>query len=63
MRAISAALVVIAGSIMTASSLASATAKGDNPGSVGVGVIGLGIAAIGLITWFVMLFIGDKSHV
>ena len=63
MRAISAALVVISGSIMMASALASATAKGENSGAMVVGFIGLGVTAIGLITWFVMLFVGDKSHV
>ena len=63
MRAISAALVMISGSLVTlAGALVGAAAKGD-PGAIGVGLIGLGIVAIGLITWFVMLFIGDKSRV
>ncbi len=53
---------MVSGSVVTlAGAIAGAAAKGDQ-GAIGVAVIGLGIVAIGLITWFVMLFVGDKAH-
>ena len=62
MRAISAALLMVSGSLVPlAGALAGAASKGDE-GALGVAVVGLGIVAIGLITWFVMLFVGDKPR-
>jgi hypothetical protein len=58
MRAISAALIVLSGSLL----LATALAVNRNPDGFVVAIIGIVLGLFGLIAWFVAFLIGDKNR-